>query len=57
MKKRFWNYLNRVVDRVGNEYRLCMLGNLKGCIGDRVRMGITGAFEVSGENCNRRVVS
>ena len=30
-----WNDLNRIVDRVGNGYRLCMLGDLNGWTGDR----------------------
>ena len=59
VKKRrgFWNSMDRNVDRVGNGYRLCKLGDLNGLIGNRVRTGITGAFRVSGENENaRRVV-
>ena len=28
-KERFWNYLDRIVDRVGNGYRFCVLGDLK----------------------------
>ena len=31
-RERFWNYLDRVVDRVGNRYRLCVLGDLNGWI-------------------------
>ena len=27
-RKRFWDDLGRVVDRVGNEYRLCEMGDL-----------------------------
>ena len=47
----------RVLDRVGNGYRLCIVRNLNGWIGDRVRSGITVAFRVLGENDNgRRVV-
>ena len=42
--KRCWNDMDRTVDRVENEYRLCVLGDLNGWIGDRVRAGITGAF-------------
>ena len=34
----------------------CMLRDLNGRIGDRVRAGITGAFVVLGENDNRRRV-
>ena len=31
MKERgFWNYLDRTVDREGNRYRSCMLGDLNG---------------------------
>ena len=57
-RDRFWNDLDRIVDRVGNGYRLCILGNLKGWIGDRVRAGIIGVFRVPGENDNgRRVIN
>ena len=28
--------MDRIMDRVGNGYRLCELGDLKGWIGDRV---------------------
>ena len=43
--------------RVGNGYRLCMVGDLNGWIGDRVRASITGGFGVPGENDKgRRVV-
>ena len=49
--------MGRILDRVGNGYRLCILGGLNGWIGDRTRVGITGAFGVPGENDNgRRVV-
>ena len=41
---------------VGSGYRLCMMGDLKGWVGGRVRVGITGAFRVLGENENRRRV-
>ena len=37
--ERFWNGMERTVDRVGNGYRLCVLGDLNGWIGDRVRAG------------------
>ena len=40
--------------KVGNGYRLCMLGFLNGWIGDRAKAGITGAFEVLGEKDNGR---
>ena len=54
---RFWNYIDRVLDRVGNGYRLCILGDLNGWIGDKMRADITGAFGVPGENDkDRRVV-
>ena len=42
------------MDRIGNGYRLCVLGDLKGWIEDRVRAGITGAFGVPGGNENGR---
>ena len=29
-RERFWNNLNKVVDRVGNKYRLCVLEDLNG---------------------------
>ena len=49
--------MDRILDRVGNGYRLCILGDLKGWIGGRTRAGITGVFGVPGENDNRiRVV-
>ena len=45
------------LDSVRNGYRLCLLGDLNGCIGDMTRAGITGAFGVPEENNNgRRVV-
>ena len=43
-RERFWIDLDRIVDRVGNWYRMCMLGDLNGWMGGRVRAGITGAF-------------
>ena len=55
-RETFWNGTDRSVDRV-NGYRLCVLGDLNGLIGDRVRAGITDAFGVPEENKNgRRVV-
>ena len=50
----FWNELNRTVDRTGNGYRLCVMGNMNGWIGDRVRAGITDAFAFPGDTYNRR---
>ena len=50
-RDRLWNYLDRILDR------LCILGDLNGWIGDRVKAGITSVFGVQGENYNgRRVV-
>ena len=49
-RERFWNDLDMIVHVVGEGYRLCVLGDLNECIGDRVRAGITGAFGVQGEN-------
>ena len=50
---RFWNDTYRILDRVGNGYRLYS-GDLKGWIGDIARAGITGGFKVPGENDNGR---
>ena len=36
--------MDKTLDSVGNRYRLCILGDLKGWIGDRTRAGITGAM-------------
>ena len=56
-RNRFLNDMDRILDRVGNGFRLCVLGDLNGLIGDKTRAGITGAFGVPGENDNgRRVV-
>ena len=44
-KQRFWNELDRFIDRLGNEYRLCVLGDQNGWDGDRLRAGITGGFQ------------
>ena len=53
----FWNDMDRILDREGNGYRLCILGDLNRWIGDRTSAGMTGAFRVPGENDNgRRVV-
>ena len=50
-------WLYDTLDRVGNGYRLCLLGDLNEWKGDRTRACITGAFRVPGENDNcRRVV-
>ena len=48
--------MDRILDRVGNGYRLCILADLNGWIKDRTRAGITGAFGVPGENDNGRGV-
>ena len=42
--------MDRSVGRVGNGYRLCVLGDMKGWNGDRVRAGVTVAFVVPEEN-------
>ena len=53
----FWNDMDRTMDTIGSGYRLCILGDQNGWIGDRTRDGITGTFGVSGEYDNgRRVV-
>ena len=56
-RDRFWNDKNRTLDSVLNRYRMCILRDLNGWIGDRTRAGIIGAFKVPRENDNgRRVV-
>ena len=56
-RERFWNDMDRTLDSVENGYRLCIIEDLNGWIGERMRVGITGAFGVTGENDNgRRVV-
>ena len=50
--ERFWNDMVKTMDRVGNGYRLCLLGDLNRWIGDRVRVGITSAFGILGKNEN-----
>ena len=44
-RDRFWNDMDRTLNSVRNGYRLCMLGDLNGRIGNRTRAGITGALE------------
>ena len=46
--------MDRILDSVGNEYRLSILEDLNGWIGDRKKAGITGAFEVPRKNDNGR---
>ena len=46
--------MDRILDIVGNGYKLCILGDLDGWIGDRTRAGITGASEAPGKNDNGR---
>ena len=51
-RERFWKDSDWVVDKIDNGYILCVLKDLNGWIVDRVRAGITGTFEVPGENDN-----
>ena len=44
-KEKFWNEVDRVVDRVGNGHRLYVLG-------DGLRADLTDGFEVPGEKDN-----
>ena len=49
--------MDRTLNSVGNGYRLCIVGDLNGWIGNRTTAGITGTFGVPGENDDgRRVV-
>ena len=45
-KGEFWNDLDRIMDKIKNGYRICVLENLNRWIGDGVKARITGAFEV-----------
>ena len=45
-KDRLWNFVDRIVDRVGNRYRLFIQEDLNGWIGNRARDDITGALGV-----------
>ena len=47
--------MDRTLDNVWNGYRLCILGDLNGWTGVKIRAGITGAFGVPGENGNCRI--
>ena len=44
-RERLWEDLDRIVDSVRNECRLCVLGYLNRWIRDKVRAGITCALE------------
>ena len=56
-RNRFWNDIDRILDRVGIGHRLYILGDLNGWIGDRTRASRTSAFGVQLVNDNgRRVV-
>ena len=56
-RDRFWNDMDRILDRVRNGYILCILGELNGWIEDKTRAGIIGAFGIQGDNDNgKRVV-
>ena len=48
--------MDRTMDSIGNEYRLCFLGDLNGWTGDKTRAGVTGAIGVPGEYDNGRRV-
>ena len=56
-KDKFWNDLRNVMNKVGNGYRLLVVGDLNGWVGDEAIDGITGKFGVPGVNENgERVV-
>ena len=55
--RKFWNDMNDTLERVSRGFRIIVLGDLNGWIGDQKRDGITGGFGVEGENENgRRVI-
>ena len=57
LKEMVKNNMDRNLYSIGSGYRLCILGDLNGWVGDGTIAGITGAFEVPEENDNgRRVV-
>ena len=49
---RFWDDMDRILERVGNGYTLCILGDLNEWIGNKIRVSITGAFGFPRENDN-----
>ena len=51
-RERFWNELDRVLERVVNGHWLCVLGDLKGWIEISMKVGIICGFGVPGENDN-----
>ena len=51
-RDRFWNDMDMILGRVGNGYRLCILGNINEWIGDRMRADITATFGVPRDNHN-----
>ena len=53
-RDRFWNDMDRTLDSVGNGYRLSLLEDLNGWIGNNIRASITGTFGVPGWNDNSR---
>ena len=53
----FWNDLEKVVDRVVNRDRLCVLRYLNGWVRDSLRTCITHEFAVQEENYNGRKVT
>ena len=55
-RERVWNDLDMVADRVGIVYRLYVLRDLNGSIGDRLKGSISGGFGVPRDNgMGRRV--
>ena len=47
--------MTKVLDKVGNRYRLCVMSGLNGWVKERTRMDITGELRVPGENENEFV--
>ena len=48
-RERGWNNLKRVLDRVLNGYKLCVMGDLNRWVSYRVEKFINDAFEKEGE--------
>ena len=55
--KRFCIDYDRILDSIGDDYLLCMIGNLNEWAGDRVRENVTGVFGVAGNNKNGKRVA
>lgn len=51
-KDKVWSKLGRMVDKIGNGYRLMIMRDLNGWIGNIMWVGVTGALGIDGKNKN-----